>query len=112
MDTPATLSEASKEVTKWFWKNYDRLPEPVATSLEPFMALNKSAVEAVARTAEVIFAWREKLRKEDREMGAALALYCEANGFFLMDRDGRGTRIARTLRGEVKSGPDPLPEYS
>lgn len=107
METPSSLLQAAQMASRWYWSNLDRLPQDV---LEPLMLPTASPVECVARTAEYIYARRDKLRKGDRQLGAALARFCESMGFFQMAVEGRGSAMSRVLL-EGGDGPPPLPDY-
>jgi hypothetical protein len=117
-----TLTEASHSIADWFWVNRPGLPDDVRAALEPFMALNRSPVDAVGRTVEAIYAARDRLPKEALKLGGELALFASAHGFYELDRDGRGEKISLVLRrasGErarpghpwPKEEPTPRPQF-
>jgi hypothetical protein len=106
------IAEGALAVQDFMLDRPSALPSVARAQIRQLIGQTRSPVDAVCRTAEIIYANRDAVDDEVRELGAALATLAEAGGFQGMDLDNRGGRIAAVLRGgEVAELPEPKPEY-
>lgn len=73
-------------------------------------ANSPSPIEAIAMTAEYLYAHQADLNDAGRDLCGSLASFCAQHFFFGMGEDQRGARIALAMRrenGEEGTFPDP-----
>lgn len=89
------------------------IPAGPRARIRELLGQTKSPVDAAVKTAEIIYANRDGLAAEVLELGAALAVFAESEGYHDLDKDSRGGRIAAVLRGQaVHDAPEPRAEFA
>lgn len=110
MATFTGITEAAKAVQDFMLDRSAALPDELRERIRG--RLLGSKVDLVCQTAEDIYANREGLSAEVLDLGAGLAVYAESESFHRLAEDGRGSAMARVLRGKsVQSPPEPKAEY-
>jgi hypothetical protein len=101
------IPEAIDAIRQMELNDYATLPEPVKRVLDDTAALGSSPVDRVVKTAEAIYACRDKVKKEHKETGAKLMSMASLHGWHGVNENGRAGKVAKVLRdGDETDAPE------
>lgn len=126
MRTFEGLADAATQLNQWYWQTGRALfPAELQEQIEAYLGPTRSAVEAVVRVSEIVYARRAELPPEVLEFTSGLPLVAEEHGFHGMDEGSRGSKMSLVMRrdsGEkaatgrpwpkAKNDPEPKGEYA
>lgn len=100
MITFGGVSDAVVQLNEYFGPNQAAIPEGVREMIRPLLGQTRSAVDAVVKVSEIVFANKEDpaLPPELLSLAAASAVVAEAFGFHGMDEGSRGSKLSLALR--------------
>lgn len=109
------IGEAAKAVTEFYILNKEAIPAHIVERLDGNIGMSRSPVDAVVRFTEAVYANRDSDRLPEgmAELAAACAMLSEEMGYHDFAEDGRGSLIARSLRGRsVSKAPEAKSEFA
>jgi hypothetical protein len=109
------ISAAAEAVCQFYYVNKPTLPTHMVEILDKVIGMTRSPVDAVVKTAEVLYANLDSLTIDMKELAAACAELAARHGFHGMDIDSRGDLMALVLREKAlptnATIPLPITEY-
>lgn len=103
MRTFTSISEAACSIQEFLYDRAESLPADIRDRLKELTRPTSSPVDAVVKGAEMLYARKDEIDKDAKELGAALALMAEQYNFHGLAEDQRGSRIAGAFMREAKT---------
>lgn len=97
MKTFTGIVEAACEIQEFLYDRSEALPADIREKLKEWTRPGSSPVDAVVNSAELLYARRDELDKETKELAAGLALIASQFNFHRMAENNRGSKLALTL---------------
>ncbi len=104
MDDVSSITSANRALRRYLVHAEDALPSSTFARLEK-LADSPSAVDAVAGTAELLYARRDQLDDEGRTIVAQLASFAAINGWYQLSIGNRGGLIRQAMLRDMGEEP-------
>lgn len=101
------LVDAHAALRDWALANYSTLDEGLKEATAGIFQLGVSPVDTLVNSAEMIYAKRDDLGDDIKQIGSGIARFCADNGFHGLNIDQRGYKIADLLEGKQIEGDAP-----
>lgn len=120
MEAFISIGEAVDAIVAFDRSKFTTMPEPVQEEMNRLAGVGISPADRIVRTAEILFAYRAKLTRNDhKEMVAKLITFAALQGWHGLNVENRAGRIAAVMLAEAGGPPAdgvdvpaPYPEFN